>query len=199
MDAILPHANGQAERRKDPARVKISLAGRYMLVGSKGEYECHTYEMSADEASLFAPVVSTVGARVVIYLSELGRLTGSISRLTEIGFDMSLQLTPRKREKLAGQLAWRVNRHEAKDRRRHERIKPENEISILTLPNGDEHVVRIRSLSTSGVALDSEHDVRIGDEVLIGATAAKVVRVRDGEIACQFLRPLTHVDPATRL
>ncbi len=195
MDVSLSHAIGDP----DPGRVKISTPGRYMLLESEAEYECRTYEISTAEVSLFAPVVSTPGAPVVLYLSELGRFAGAISRVTDKGFDMALQLPARKREKLASQLAWRSQRAEAGDRRRNERIQPESDITILRLTNGQEHVVRIRSLSASGVALESDHRVRVGEEIVVGSTPARVVRIRDDEIACEFLIPFDEIDQSTRL
>jgi hypothetical protein len=196
MDASDTHTMGDPNRE----RLQISMPGRYLLLETEAEYACRTYEISTAEVSLFAPVVGRPGAEVVVYLAELGRLAGVIARVTDKGFDMSLRLPARKREKLAAQLAWRAGRGETtQERRRHERIRPETDITILRLKNGREHVVRIRSLSASGVALESDHAVRMGDEVVVGSTPARVVRIRDDETACEFLTPFERIDPSTRL
>ncbi|MEK8094387.1 PilZ domain-containing protein [Methylocystis sp. IM3] len=197
MHISLSPAAGHMETG-DPARVPLSLTGRYLLVGSVHEYDCRTHEISADAVSLFAPVVSTPGEKVVLYLDELGRLTGSISRVTQIGFDMRLELTARRREKLESQLAWRAG-SETPAARQREHLTPENGVAILRRGNGREHFVRIRSLSVSDVALETDQRVLLGEEVLVGATPAKVVRVQDGQVACEFLRPFEQIDQSTRL
>ncbi len=170
-----------------------------MLAESGCEYDCRTHEISADEVSLFAPVVSTPGAQVVLYLSEFGRLTGAITRVTQIGFDMGLHLTPRRRERLASQLASRASRDDPGARPRDELVTPDKGVSILRRANGREHFVRIRRLSLSDVSLETDQRVLMGEEVLVGTTPAKVVRIHDGQVACEFLRPFEQVDRSTRL
>lgn len=170
-----------------------------MLLGPVREYDCRTHEISADEISLFAPVVASPGEKVVIYLSEVGRLAGAISRVTQIGFDMRLQLTPRRREKLESQLVWRASPGAAAEGLGDDLVTPENGVALLRRENGREHFVRIRSLSVSDVALETDQRVLLGEEVLVGATPAKVVRIQDGRVACEFLRPFAQIDRSTRL
>ncbi|MCC3245487.1 PilZ domain-containing protein [Methylocystis sp. WRRC1] len=183
-------------------RVQVSLHGRYMLKSSE-EYPCHTFEISPGEASLFAPVKAMPGEKVVLYLRDLGRFAGLATRATEIGFEMSLQLSPKKRERLADQLTWYANRSAlaVDERRRHERIVPLMELTVLRLARGDEHIVRIRSLSLSGVALETELTPLLGEQVVIGNTPATVVRFFDDGLACEFVthfRP-GEIDETTRL
>lgn len=182
--------------------VQVSLHGRYMLKSSE-EYPCHTFEISPGEASLFAPVKAMPGEKVVLYLRDLGRFAGLATRATEIGFEMSLQLSPKKRERLADQLTWYANRSAlaVDERRRHERIVPLMELTVLRLARGDEHIVRIRSLSLSGVALETELTPLLGEQVVIGNTPATVVRFFDDGLACEFVthfRP-GEIDETTRL
>ncbi len=184
---------------KDPARAQLSLTGRYMLLDSGCEYDCRTQEISPDAVSLFAPVVSRPGAQVVLYLDELGRLAGAISRVTQIGFEMRLRLTPHRRERLASQLAWRERAENAGGRTSQELVEPDNGVAILRRSNGREHFVRVRRLSVSDVSLETDQRVLMGEEVLVGATPAKVVRIHDGRVACEFLRPFEQIDRSTRL
>lgn len=184
-------------------RVQITLHGRYMLLKSSEEYPCRTYEMSPGEASLFAPVAAMAGERVVLYLNELGRFTGVVMRGTERGFEMSLHLTPKKRDRLADQLTWYTNRAMVgvEERRRHDRVVPLMDLTVLRLPRGNEHIVRIRSLSVSGVAIETDHFVPVGAEVVVGNTPAKVVRILEDGVACEFVthfRP-GEIDETTRL
>lgn len=184
-------------------RVQITFQGRYMLLKSNEEYPCRTFEISTSEVSLFAPVVAMPGEKVVLYLNELGRFTGSVLNQTETGFEMSLQLTPKKRDRLADQLTWYANRStmDIEDRRRHDRIVPLMDLTVLRLTRGDEHIVRIRSLSLSGVAIETDHIIPMGAEVMVGNTPAKVVRILDDGVACEFVRHFRpgEIDETTRL
>jgi hypothetical protein len=184
-------------------RVRISFPGRYMLLRSSEEYSCRTFDISPSEASLFAPVVTTPGEKVVLYLNELGRFTGSVIRNTETGFEMTLQLTPKKRERLADQLTWHANRStmDVEERRRHDRVVPLMDLTVLRLTRGDEHIVRIRSLSLSGVSIETDHVIPLGAEVTVGNTPAKVVRIDGDGVACEFVRHFRpgEIDETTRL
>ena len=186
-----------------PPRVRDCFEGRYMLLGGGEEHICRTFEMTPDAVSLFAPVVAEPGEKVVLYLNGLGRFTGAVLRATEIGFDMSLQLTQLKRERLAGQLAWYANRAamSVEERRRHERVVPLMDLTVLRLPRGGEHIVRIRSLSLSGVSIETDHIIPMDAEVMIGQTPARVVRILDDGVACEFRTPFLpgEIDETTRL
>lgn len=199
MDVSFSPAGGGVAAR-DAAPAQLSLTGRYMLLESGCEYDCRTQEISPDAVSLFAPVVSRPGAQVVLYLDDLGRFAGAISGVTQIGFEMRLRLTPRRRARLASQLAWRAGGAEnSGDPTSHELIEPDNAIAILRRSNGREHFVRIRGLSVSRVVLETDQRVLTGEAILVGATPAKVVGIHDGQVACEFLRPFEQIDPSTRL
>ena len=162
-----------------------------------------TFEISPGEVSLFAPVIAMPGEKVVLYLNELGRFAGAITRQTESGFEMNLQLTPKKRDRLADQLTWYANRSvmDLEERRRHDRVVPLMDLTVLRLTRGDEHVVRIRSLSLSGVALETDHIIPMGAEVIVGNTPAKVVRINEDGVACEFVKHFRpgQIDETTRL
>jgi len=184
-------------------RVQITFQGRYMLLKSNEEYPCRTFEISPGDVSLFAPVVPVPGEKVVLYLNELGRFTGAATRKTETGFEMSLQLTPKKRDRLAEQLTWYANRStmDVEERRRHDRVVPLMDLTVLRLTRGDEHIVRIRSLSLSGVAIETDRIIPMGAEVMVGNTPARVVRILDDGVACEFVKHFRpgEIDETTRL
>jgi hypothetical protein len=184
-------------------RVRLAFEGRYMFVGSAEEYACATYEISPAEIALFAPVSAAPGTNVILYLKELGRFSGPVVRTTEIGFLMALKLTPQRRDKLAGMLAWRNNlaAMEVEERRSRVRFAPLHEITILRLAKGRECVARILSLSLSGAEIETEEPISVGSDIMIGATPATVVRLSDTGFGCQFLREFSpgEIDETTRL
>jgi hypothetical protein len=129
------HALSQERRRHQ--RVKVSLLGRYMLIDRR-EFPCQVVDMSPGGMAVIAPVVGKTGDRVIAYVDHLGRLEGTIARLFENGFAMTIAATVRKRDKLAAQLTWLANRHilGLPEDRRHGRIVPRNPVGRLTMPNG---------------------------------------------------------------
>lgn len=183
-------------------RVQISLHGRYML-RSRVEYPCQTFEMSPGDVFLFAPVKAVVGERVVLYLHALGRFTGHAIRTTQTGFEMTLELPAKKRDRLADQLTWFANRYALDfiEQRRHERFVPLMELTVLRLGDSEERIVKISSLSLSGVAIETDALPPVGTRVIVGSTPATVVRISEDGIACEFLKPfrVDEIDEATRL
>lgn len=183
-------------------RVPVTLFGRYMLESRK-EYPCQTVEMSPGDILLFAPVKAQIGEKVVVYLDELGRFAGAAVRQSPTGFAIAMNLPPLKRDKLADQLTWFANRHEfgSLEDRRHERVAPLMQRAVMRLPDGKEHIVKIRDISLSGVGIETDVQPALGTRILVGATAATVVRHFEHGIAGEFARPFVagEIDESTRL
>lgn len=183
-------------------RVPVALFGRYMLE-SRREYPCQTVEMSPGDMMLFAPVKAQIGEKVVVYLDEIGRFAGVAIRQTDSGFALTMNLPPTKREKLADQLTWFANRHTCglPEGRRHERIVPLMQRTLLRLPDGQEHIVRIRDFSVSGVGIDTDVRPQPGERIIVGTTPAVVVRHFQGGIGAEFEAPFKPggFDESTRL
>ncbi len=177
------------ERRRHQ-RVRVSLIGRYMLPDRR-EFPCQTIDMSPGGLAVHAPVKGQVGERVVIYLDQIGRVEGAIARLLETGFAISMTVPPLKREKLADQLTWLANRHALgmKEDRRHERIEPVHKRTTLHLADGRELHVKLIDISLSGAAMQVDYRAPIGTPVTIGETPARIVRVFEGGVAVEFVRP----------
>jgi hypothetical protein len=196
MPLTKPKVLPVAEERRRHQRVKVNLLGRYMLADRR-EFPCQVVDMSPGGMALIAPVVGQPGERVIAYVDHLGRLEGTIARIIENGFAMTIAATPRKRDKLAAQLTWLANRHilNLPEDRRHGRFTPRNPAARLILPNGRNVGCRVIDLSQSGVAVALAPDLRpdVGAAVTIGKTTGRVVRHIDDGIAIEFTR-LQHPD-----
>lgn len=179
-------ATRNAERRRHQ-RVHVALLGRYML-SDRQEYPCQTVDVSPGGALLVAPVRGAIGERVVVYLENLGRVEGEITRHVPHGFAFSIAAASRKRDKLASQLTWLANRKDLglPEDRRHERIVPKNPRATVRLESGREVEARLTDVSLSGAALSMEHRPPLGAKVTVGSTPAKVVRHYKGGIAVEF-------------
>jgi hypothetical protein len=182
--------------------VEVCLLGRYMLE-TRQEFPCQTLTMSPGEMTLFAPVRAAIGERVVVYLDQLGRFVGMTTSRTHTGFALVMTLSPAKRDRLADQLTWFANRDKigALEDRRHERIVPLQQRSIMRLPSGEEQLVKIKDLSASGAAIETEMRPQIGAEVVVGSTPMMIVRHFAGGVAGEFARPfrLGEIDETIRL
>ena len=180
----------RSDRRRF-ARVKVALLGRYML-SNRQEYPCQSADFSPGGVALVAPVIGAIGERVVCYFEHLGRIEGQIVRHTDTGFAITINATPRKRDKLASQLTWLANRHELglPEDRRHERIVPIQKNVTLRLDEGFSVAGKLIdvSLSGAGIALDVRPAIGLG--VVVGNTPARVVRHFTDGIAVQFNLPI---------
>ena len=184
----------QADERRRFQRVRVNLLGRYMLADRR-EYPCQVQDMSPGGMALVAPVAGKAGERVVAYVDHLGRLEGTIVRVHQTGFAMTIAATARKRDKLAAQLTWLANRHilGLPEDRRHERIVPKNPRTTMVMPDGATALCRIIDMSLSGAAVVSDTKPPVGSVIWLGKTQARVVRVGEEGFAVEFTR-LQHPD-----
>jgi hypothetical protein len=178
-----------ADRRRYK-RVHIDMQGRFMA-SNRQEFPCRLYDISIGGAALLtqAPTPVAEGERVVAYFEHIGRLEGSVARVFEGGFAMSIQASLHKREKLCATLTWLVNKAELPgiDERRHDRLVPANEMGDLKLDEG--HVVpcRIIDVSISGASIVTDAKPALGHVVMLGKLRARVVRHHETGIALEFL------------
>lgn len=176
-------------------RVVAILNGRGMLADGT-EFDCKTENVSAGGMSILAPVRPAIGQRVVVYLELIGGLEGQVERLTPTGFAMTFNATVRKRDKIADQLTWLINRHMLGEEgsRQHERIKPKHLDYRLQVGNRAECDVRIIDVSRTGAALEAPMEPPIGARVVIGSTRGTVVRTFQKGFAIEFARPIAMED-----
>ncbi len=173
----MPRSVSHAQERRRHSRVPLALLGRYMLPNFR-EYPCQTVDVSPGGVSILAPVKAEVGQRVIAYLEHVGRVEGLVVRQTKDGFAMTISATGRKREKLASQLTWLVNKQilGLPEDRRHDRVVPRNTRNSITLADETNHPVRLLDVSLSGAAFQSEVKLTMGDLITLGRTPSKVVR-----------------------
>ena len=185
----MPIVDIRLHERRRHQRVKIALPGRFMRE-DRHEFPCVTIDVSPGGVALATQGLVQIGERVIAYLNQVGRLEGRASRELEDGFAFQMKLPAIKREKLADQLTWLANRQALgmPEDRRHERMEPRHQGTTLKLWNGRERVAKIIDVSVSGAALLVDISPAIGTPVIVGATAAHVVRHFNGGIAVEFAR-----------
>jgi hypothetical protein len=181
--AILP----LSEEKRRFQRVRVNILGRYMLPNRR-EYPCQVVDMSPGGARLIAAEIGEVNDRVVAYLDHIGRVEGQIARVFDGGFAMSINATPRKRDKLASQLTWLANRSilGLPEDRRHARLVPRNPYSEITLSDGRSYRCKVLDMSLSGAAVSCEVCPAPGTPITIGQTSGVVIRQIENGFAIEF-------------
>jgi len=155
--------------RRRHKRIGLPLLGRFMRAGRQ-EYPCKLKDISVGGAALMAPVDVELGERIVAYVDQVGGLEGHVVRGFEGGFAIRLAATPHKREKLAAQLTWLLNRTElasAQERRPERLITRENRTG-LQLAEGLIVPCDVLDVSVSGARLRTDARPDVGKEVEIG-------------------------------
>lgn len=176
--------------RRRHKRFHITLLGRFMRA-NKREYPCKLNDLSVGGAAMMSPVTVDVGERIVAYFDHIGGVEGTVVRNFEGGFAIQFNATQYKKEKLAAQLTWLINRHELSpdDLRRpgHERVAIINKTSVMRLPDGYATSVNILDLSISGASIATEARPPIGTELQLGKLRAKVMRHHAEGLGLQFM------------
>ncbi len=162
-----------------------------MLEGGQ-EFPCVAVDLSASGLRLKAEKAGYLGSRVVVYLDKFGRLEGKITRATPDGFAMTIEATQAKREKLVAQLTELATPASTSlgDKRRHQRIAPEQRQTVVTLHDGSALQAEIIDLSLSGVLFSCRLALEPGMTITVGSRSARVVRVTAKGVAAQFVEPL---------
>ncbi len=185
-----PNAGLAADRRRH-RRVAITLLGRFMRA-NKQEFSCKLVDISVGGAAIHSPVEVEHGERILATFDDLGAIEGHVVRTFAGGFGIELRATQYKRDKLAAQITWLMNRHElgeTTDLRRHERtaIANSKKQATMKLDEGVTVPVDIIDFSMSGASVSTIARPPIGHLVQIGKIRGKVVRHHNDGIAIEFL------------
>jgi hypothetical protein len=182
------------DRRGDKG-IYVSLPGCYSLgdsTNARGDprlFACRAVNISAGEIALAAPVTAKVGVRVAANIEQLGKLTGAIARVFDLGFAMNIEASDRERDMIADRIGWieRNKDFEISDNRTHVRFIPKRPLSFLTLADGSVVPCFVVDISVSGAAVSADIVPRIGTVLAVGKVVGRVVRNIQGGFAVQFV------------
>jgi hypothetical protein len=187
---ILKRATAQAgedaepvERRRFP-RVKMELPGRYMTPDG-AEYDCVTVDFSPGGVRFQAATLPGLGANIVAYVRDLGRLQGNVIRAMKDGFVIELAATALKVERLRHKIAW-LRAEGVADRRLFPRLTLEGAMIPVRCADGRNQIAPIIDVSESGIAFRIGLALKIGDRVEIGEQTGIIVRLFEGGAAAKF-------------
>lgn len=185
---LQPQPKATPDRRRHK-RFALTLLGRFMRA-NKQEYPCRLNDISVGGAAMNSPVAIPVGEKIIAYFDHIGGIEGQVVRAFDGGFAMKIIATQHKREKLAAQITWLINKSEIAsiEERRHERWSTHPPTAaILTLAEGISIDCHILDISLSGASVATEARPPIGNDVLIGKLRCRVIRYHDRGIGVQFL------------
>jgi hypothetical protein len=180
-----PPANGDLRRHR---RVPLELTGRFMRA-NRSEYACTLKDISVGGALVTSEHTVDVGERIIAYFEHLGGLEGKVTRLFASGYAFQFKVSEHKREKLAAQIMWLLNRNEFPDEssRQHERVASTGRIAALRFDDGMIIDVELLDLSASGASVRTPARPAIGEEVVIAKIRSVVRRHHPDGIGLQFL------------
>lgn len=177
-------------------RVPAQLSGRMMLPDTR-EFACETLNVSPGGSLISSKATPSIGARIVAYIEEVGRIEGDVARITSEGFAVNHRASGLRRQRIADVLTWIANKKPLglADLRRHVRLKCRGgERTHITLKDGRSGSCPVIDMSLGGVAVRTGLRPRVGDEVLIKRTWAKVARHLKTGIALEYVQPVRVID-----
>lgn len=187
------HLKG-ATHRSESRRYKrydLPLLGRFLRVLTREEYTCRLIDISVGGASLLSDTDVEVGETIVMYFDELGGLEGHVLRSVAGGFAVDFAASHRRRQKLAAQITWLLNRHElaAADQRRagHERVALAPKPIQIQLEDGTTTQHDVLDVSISGASIAMPARPPIGSKLVVGKLPAKVARHHSRGIGVEFI------------
>ena len=156
------------------------------------EFSCRTIDISLGGLWLETRAKAGLGDRIVVYLDHFGRLEGRVVRVAMNGFALRLALPNAKRKRLTELLMWHANRADvgAEEDRRHQRIVPRSDRTIIELLDRSTISARIVDVSLSGACIAVADRPSVGSRIVVGRTTCTVVRHCQDGIAVQFLRAI---------
>ena len=193
MTAILysnttsPSRNAARDRRRHK-RIPLALNGRYLNEKSE-DHAMLTRDISCSGAFIVSAQHPPVGARIVCYFDELGRVACDVLWRSERGFAVSFSVTDHKRDKIADRLTWLFNRDKlglTEDRQTPRYAA--NGPALITRANGLQMQCRAIDISLTGASFEARGVApHIGEIVTAGSIRGEVVRCEGAKFAIRYL------------
>jgi hypothetical protein len=178
-----------AERRRH-LRVPVDLSGRLFVPTDGRECQCRIVELSPGDAQVVSEIIPETGSYIILYIDGFGRFEAQVVRSDWDRFAVTLRCSTLKQDRVAELLHSRTSLGADGDLalRRHERVATPG-FAHFTLSTGETVACDVLDLSLSGVSLKTDRKPRIGESVMVGQMAGRVVRHHESGIAVEFGAP----------
>jgi hypothetical protein len=195
--------------RRQNSRIIVSIPGSYMLAdhrnarGERRTFPCRAVNISPEAIALAAPTTGRIGERAFVNVEQLGKFKGSVIRLLDGGFVMSIVASDEERARFAAKIDWfeQFKNFDVADQRADQRFVPANPRSRIVFADGASEDCFVLDLSASGAALSAQTIPKIGTVLALATIVARVVRHFDGGFAVQFIQrqDVQHVEARVNL
>jgi hypothetical protein len=159
------------------------------LTGEGEEFQATTVDVCAGGLRINLARPLSVGENLVLYIDDIGRVEGVVSRvLSEIGYAVEFRVPLRKRDKIADQLTWVINRDRLglSDEREAERRLGGGQV-VATFGENISVACSVVDVSIFGVALRTPGPrPMVGDKVTVGERSGTCVRYIENGFAVDF-------------
>ncbi|WOR15835.1 PilZ domain-containing protein [Hyphomonas sp. FCG-A18] len=175
--------------RRRHQRIPLRLGGRFLLDGN--DHALTTLNVSCGGGLFRAHTIPPANTQVVCYLDEIGRIAGEVVRGSDQTFAVVFEATDRKRDKLADQLMWILNkeRYGFDEIRSAKRYAGGKEATVYR-SSGQKLMCRVLDISLTGAAFEhTGPQLIIGEYVKVGRLHGVVVRSTPGEFAIRIVKP----------
>lgn len=183
----LSRARQTEQERRRFRRLEMSLGARF-LDKSGQEHDCRTIDLSPGDAFIASSAAVRIGDTIVAYIDQIGRIAGTVIRVSGQGFALLFDASPQKRERLAETLTALINEAKAllNETRRSTRHTGGGEARLM-FDDGTEMYAEIADFSLVGIAVKTTQPrPLIGTWVQVGAAYGRVARYFETGFAIDF-------------
>ena len=181
-----------SERRKH-LRVEVPLKARF-LDDSGNEQACLVINISAGGAFLRTKNPPEFGKAVVLYIDQLGRYEGRVTRSGANSFAVTYEKKRAKSARTADDLTQIMNQgRRTHDRRRAPRIQHDAP-AIIHFEDGRTEQCAILDISLTGASIEVSPRPPLGTRLILGRMTAKVVRRHDKGVGVVFTGAAKRMD-----
>ena len=178
------------ERRAIPRHAIILPALCWRADGS--EFHAVTVDISAEGIRMRSATIPPMDAQLGCSIRGVGAMEIRVVRAGSADFAVRVMgrgATPGEVVRSLVGLA-RLQAPPSEEVRVHRRVVPKRRAVQVALSDGTDIPARIVNLSASGVALQLDAPLEIGQVIVVGRQRAKVARRIDGGVGAAFLAPL---------
>jgi hypothetical protein len=168
---------------------RVQWAARVRGLTAEGEeFEAITVDAGPGGLRICLARTLRIGEPLILYIDDIGRVEGVVTRiLRDMGYAIQFRVPLRKREKIADQLTWAINREKlglAEEREAERRLGGSQMVAVY---NGVSIACTVMDMSIFGVAMKTNGPrPMIGDRVTVGERTGTCVRYIDGGFALDF-------------
>ncbi len=177
----------------DDDMLLVRLPGRFLIQGLE-EAQCLLISVAGQDAIVSTGEIRGTPRtdRIVLYLDLIGRLEGAATWLGHNQLSVRIAAPAAKLVRLRQQFALLAGMppQDRENLRGHRRIRLDAPDVNLALPGDENVMVRVKDVSRSGAAVQTDLVPVIGEAVTLGSTRGRVVRILDDGFAMQFARLL---------